>query len=114
MIPIAGSGRDSIVKKHIDISIAEVSEAYAGAVGILWEMVMGEEIHIGGAMATRELAVLAGITKDDRVLDICSALGDRPAISLQSSGAGLPESMQHRQWWRWLHGGRLLPVSMAG
>ena len=63
------------MKKHIDISIAEVSEAYAGAVGTLWEMVMGEEIHIGGTVATRELAVLAGITKDDRVLDICSALG---------------------------------------
>ncbi len=63
------------MKKHIDISIAEVSEAYAGPVGTLWEMVMGEEIHIGGATATRELAVLAGITKDERVLDICSALG---------------------------------------
>jgi len=63
------------MKKSIDISIAEVSEAYAGAVGTLWEMVMGEEIHIGGTMATWELAVLAGITKDARVLDICSALG---------------------------------------
>jgi len=63
------------MKKHIDISIAEVSEAYAGAVGTLWEMVMGDEIHIGGTIATRELAVLAGITKDARVLDICSALG---------------------------------------
>ena len=63
------------MKKHIDISIAEVSEAYAGAVGTLWELVMGEEIHIGGTLATRELAVLAGITKDARVLDICSALG---------------------------------------
>ncbi len=63
------------MKKHIDVSIAEVSEAYAGAVGTLWEMVMGEEIHIGGTIATRELAVLAGITKGDRVLDICSALG---------------------------------------
>ena len=63
------------MKKLIDISIAEVSEAYAGPVGTLWEMVMGEEIHIGGTMATSELAVLAGITKDARVLDICSALG---------------------------------------
>jgi len=63
------------MKKHIDISIAEVSEAYAGQVGILWELVMGEEIHIGGTMATRELAVMAGIQKDTSVLDICSALG---------------------------------------
>jgi len=63
------------MKKHIDISIAEVSEAYAGPVGVLWELVMGDEIHIGGPVATRELAVMAGITKDARVLDICSALG---------------------------------------
>jgi sarcosine/dimethylglycine N-methyltransferase len=63
------------MKNHIDISIAEVSEAYTGAVGELWEMLMGEEIHIGGTMATRELAVMAGIQKDTRVLDICSALG---------------------------------------
>jgi len=63
------------MKNHIDISIAEVSEAYAGDVGELWEMLMGEEIHIGGTMATRELAAMAGIQKDSRVLDICSALG---------------------------------------
>jgi ubiquinone/menaquinone biosynthesis C-methylase UbiE len=63
------------MKKHIDISIAEVSEAYTGPVGELWEMLMGEEIHIGGTMATRELAGMAGIQKDDQVLDICSALG---------------------------------------
>ena len=75
MTPIAGSGRDTMIKKHIDISIAEVSEAYAGTVGTLWEMVMGEEIHIGGTRATRELAAMAGIGKDTRVLDICSALG---------------------------------------
>jgi ubiquinone/menaquinone biosynthesis C-methylase UbiE len=63
------------MKKPIDISIAEVSEAYAGPVGTLWEMLMGEEIHIGGKVATRELAALVRITKDARVLDICSALG---------------------------------------
>jgi ubiquinone/menaquinone biosynthesis C-methylase UbiE len=63
------------MKNHIDISIAEISEAYAGDVGELWEMLMGEEIHIGGPRATRELAAMAGIQKDSRVLDICSALG---------------------------------------
>jgi ubiquinone/menaquinone biosynthesis C-methylase UbiE len=64
-----------MMKKRIDISIADVSEAYAGPVGTLWELVMGEEIHVGGRTATRKQAVLAGIRKDDRVLDICSALG---------------------------------------
>jgi sarcosine/dimethylglycine N-methyltransferase len=63
------------MKNHIDISIGEVIEAYAGDVGELWEMLMGDEIHIGGPVATRELAVMAGMRKDTRVLDICSALG---------------------------------------
>ena len=63
------------MKNHIDISIAEVCEAYSGNVGELWEMLMGDEIHIGGPVATRELAVMGGIRKDSRVLDICSALG---------------------------------------
>jgi len=64
-----------MINKSIDISIGEVSDAYTGAVGTLWEMVMGEEIHIGGPMATRELASMAGIGKESHVLDICSALG---------------------------------------
>ena len=59
----------------IDISVGDVSHAYSGAVGTLWEMVMGEEIHIGGPSATVELASMAGIGNDSRVLDICSALG---------------------------------------
>ena len=58
-----------------NISIGDISDAYTGAVGTLWEMVMGEEIHIGGSPATRELASMAGIGKESRVLDICSALG---------------------------------------
>lgn len=61
--------------RSIDISVGDVSDAYSGAVGTLWEMVMGEEIHIGGSLATTELAIMAGIEHDSRVLDICSALG---------------------------------------
>ena len=61
--------------RSIDVSVGDVSDAYSGAVGTLWEMVMGEEIHIGGPLATTELATMAGIENDSRVLDICSALG---------------------------------------
>jgi ubiquinone/menaquinone biosynthesis C-methylase UbiE len=63
------------MNRESNISIGDVSDAYTGAVGTLWEIVMGEEIHIGGPLATRELASMAGIRKDSRVLDICSALG---------------------------------------
>ena len=70
---LQGTGKNMTMS--IDISVGDVSDAYSGAVGTLWEMVMGEEIHIGGPRATTELATMAGIDNDSRVLDICSALG---------------------------------------
>lgn len=63
------------MKNGIDLSIADICEAYAGPIGALWEMVMGEEIHVGGAGETDRLAVLAGVRAGDHLLDICSALG---------------------------------------
>ncbi len=50
-------------------------EVYAGPGGILWEMLMGEQIHVGGAGETETLARKAGITASTTVLDVCSALG---------------------------------------
>jgi ubiquinone/menaquinone biosynthesis C-methylase UbiE len=38
-------------------------------------MLMGEEIHVGGAQETDILAQKAGITAETHVLDVCSALG---------------------------------------
>jgi ubiquinone/menaquinone biosynthesis C-methylase UbiE len=66
----------SIVKgKRLDFTVGDVNEVYTGPVGILWEMLMGEQIHVGGDKETDILAQKAGITKDNVVLDICSALG---------------------------------------
>jgi ubiquinone/menaquinone biosynthesis C-methylase UbiE len=64
-----------MMKKRWDVTIADVTGAYAGPVGEIWEMVMGEEIHVGGGRSTDELAQRAGVTADVHVLDICSALG---------------------------------------
>jgi SAM-dependent methyltransferase len=63
------------MKNRIDLCVADICEAYAGPVGTLWEMLMGEEIHVGGAGETDRLAVLAGVRAGDHLLDICSALG---------------------------------------
>jgi ubiquinone/menaquinone biosynthesis C-methylase UbiE len=66
----------SIVKgKRLDFTIGDVNEVYTGQVGILWEMLMGEQIHVGGDKETDILAQKAGIKKDNVVLDICSSLG---------------------------------------
>lgn len=53
----------------------EVQEVYDGPGGLLWEAVMGEQIHSGGPEATDALAEALGLKKGMVVVDLCSALG---------------------------------------
>jgi len=62
-------------ERRLDVGIENVNEVYDGPGGILWEMLMGEQIHVGGAEETDTLAQKAGITANSHVLDVCSALG---------------------------------------
>jgi ubiquinone/menaquinone biosynthesis C-methylase UbiE len=64
-----------MTKRRLDVGIENVNEVYDGAGGILWEMLMGEQIHVGGAEETDILAQKAGINANSHVLDVCSALG---------------------------------------
>jgi ubiquinone/menaquinone biosynthesis C-methylase UbiE len=67
---------NKIVKgKKLDFTIADVNDVYEGPVGVLWEILMGEEIHVGGEKQTDILAKKAGVNKNTSVLDVCSALG---------------------------------------
>ncbi|KLK87407.1 ubiquinone biosynthesis protein UbiE [Methanoculleus sediminis] len=59
----------------LDINIGDVTAAYEGAVGVIWEMLMGEQIHVGGERETDILAELAGVGAGTRVLDVLSGLG---------------------------------------
>ncbi|MFX0071071.1 MAG: class I SAM-dependent methyltransferase [Candidatus Hermodarchaeota archaeon] len=64
--------------KKYNFSVNDVSEVYAGPGGKLWELLMGEQIHVGGAEQTDILAKKAGIDNASNnfiLLDICSALG---------------------------------------
>ena len=61
--------------RKLDVGIDGVNDVYDGPAGILWEMLMGEQIHVGGEMETDILAQKAGITASSVVLDVCSALG---------------------------------------
>jgi ubiquinone/menaquinone biosynthesis C-methylase UbiE len=61
--------------RRLDFELKDVQDVYEGPVGVLWEMLMGEEIHVGGANDTDVLARKAGIKRESNVLDICSALG---------------------------------------
>jgi ubiquinone/menaquinone biosynthesis C-methylase UbiE len=55
--------------------VKDVQGVYSGPEGTLWELIMGEQIHIGGFAQSMILAEKAGIGRDERVLDLCSALG---------------------------------------
>jgi len=59
----------------LQIELEEIQNIYSGPEARLWEMVMGEQIHVGGFAESMVLAEKAGIKKDDDVLDLCSALG---------------------------------------
>ena len=65
-------------KRKLDVGIENVNEVYDGPGGILWEMLMGEQIHVGGADETDILARKAKVTASSHVLDVCSALGGHP------------------------------------
>jgi len=66
---------DIVRGKKLGFTMEDVVEIYEGPVGTLWEMLMGEQIHVGGAKETDILAEKAGINEDIVILDVCSALG---------------------------------------
>lgn len=61
--------------KKLDITLKDVNAVYDGPEGRLWELIMGEQIHVGGFSHSMILAEKAGIKDGQKVLDLCSALG---------------------------------------
>lgn len=57
------------------IGLSEVQEVYSGAEGDLWELVMGEQIHIGGFTSSMDLATKAEIQPGSRGVDFCCCTG---------------------------------------
>jgi len=61
--------------KKTGMKLSDVQEVYSGFEGALWELIMGEQIHVGGFASSKALGDSAGWKKDDEVLDLCSAVG---------------------------------------
>jgi SAM-dependent methyltransferase len=62
--------------KSIDgVDLSQVTSLYAGAQGALWELLLGQQVHIGGMKSSMELADLAGIGADMRGVDLCCGNG---------------------------------------
>ena len=63
------------MKSVADIGLADVNAVYNGAEGDLWELVMGQQIHIGGFKSSMDLAERAGIGAGQRGVDLCCCNG---------------------------------------
>jgi ubiquinone/menaquinone biosynthesis C-methylase UbiE len=56
-------------------TLSDVQSVYSGPEGELWELIMGEQIHIGGLQSSLALAEAAGIEAGSRGLDLCCCTG---------------------------------------
>jgi ubiquinone/menaquinone biosynthesis C-methylase UbiE len=61
---------------HLDsIALCQIQAVYDGAEGDLWELIMGQQIHVGGMASSQDLAARAGIAADSRGVDLCCCNG---------------------------------------
>src|SRR5271157_1058613 len=58
-----------------NIGLRDVQAVYSGPEGDLWELIMGEQIHIGGFQSSMDLAKRAGIGAGMRGVDLCCCSG---------------------------------------
>ncbi len=57
------------------IGLGDVQAVYSGPEGDLWELVMGQQIHIGGFQSSMDLAERAGIGAGMTGVDLCCCNG---------------------------------------
>lgn len=63
------------MKSIAGIGLNEVQAVYSGAEGDLWELIMGQQIHIGGFKSSMDLADRAGIGPGMKGIDLCCCNG---------------------------------------
>ena len=63
------------MKSITGIGLKDVQGVYSGEEGELWELIMGEQIHIGGFKSSMSLAERAGIGKGMKCVDFCCCNG---------------------------------------
>jgi SAM-dependent methyltransferase len=57
------------------IGLNDVQAVYSGPEGRLWELIMGQQIHIGGFTSSMDLAEKAGIAPGTEGVDLCCCNG---------------------------------------
>ena len=63
------------MKQVTNVGLAEVQGVYSGPEGELWELIMGQQIHIGGFRSSMNLAERAGIQAGMSGVDLCCCTG---------------------------------------
>ncbi|MEN6428810.1 MAG: methyltransferase domain-containing protein [Phycisphaerales bacterium] len=63
------------MKSISGIGLKDVQGVYSGPEGELWELIMGEQIHIGGLTSSTDLAEQAGIRAGTKGVDLCCCNG---------------------------------------
>jgi len=63
------------MKTAPQIHLADVQTVYSGPEGRLWELLMGEQIHIGGFQSSLDLAQRAAIAAGSQGVDLCCCTG---------------------------------------
>ncbi len=63
------------MKSTEGIGLSDVQAVYSGPEGDLWELVMGEQIHIGGFQSSMALAEKAGLGSPMKGIDLCCCNG---------------------------------------
>ena len=58
-----------------NVGLENVKAVYGGPEGDLWELVMGEQIHVGGFQSSMDLATRAGLKAGQRGIDLCCCNG---------------------------------------
>ena len=75
------------MKSLSKIGLDDVTAVYNGAEGDLWELAMGQQIHIGGLKASMDLAERAGIGAGQRGVDLCCCNGAGMRLLVRMRGA---------------------------
>jgi ubiquinone/menaquinone biosynthesis C-methylase UbiE len=63
------------MKSNPSIALSDVQTVYGGAEGQLWELIMGQQIHIGGLRSSMDLAAKAAVGPGMTGVDLCCCSG---------------------------------------
>jgi len=70
-----------------NVAASDIQTVYSGAEGQLWELIMGEQIHIGGLPSSNALADFGGVKSGMTAVDFCCCSGAGMRFLLKLRGA---------------------------